>query len=67
MQAVADIQDFTKHHEEVFNSYRDQLDDYENRDRCQNIRIRGLPETNRTHDLLSTVYEFFLQIMEDSS
>lgn len=32
-QAVADVQDITNHHEEVLNSYRDQLDDYDNRDR----------------------------------
>lgn len=67
VQAVADIQDTAKYHEEALNFYRDQLDDYENRDRRQNIRIKGLPETIQSPDLLPTVQRSFRQIMGDSS
>lgn len=67
VQVVADIQDTVKYHEEVLNFYRDQLDDYENRDRRQNIRIKGLPETILSPDLLPTVQRLFRQIMGDSS
>lgn len=54
-QAVADIQDTVKYHEEVLNLYKDQLDDYENRDRRQNICIKGLPEAIQAYNLLPTV------------
>lgn len=46
VQAVEDVQDTIKNNEEVLNSYRDQLDDYENRDRWQNIHIKRLPKNN---------------------
>lgn len=55
VHAVADVQDAIKKHEDVLNSYRDQLDDYENRDRRQNIRIKGLPESIQTPELVSTI------------
>lgn len=45
----------------------DQLDDYENRDCHQNIRIRGLPEIYHTTDLLATVENLFNQIMEETT
>lgn len=67
VQAVADIQDTVKQHEEALNFYRDQLDDYENRDCRQNIPIKGLPETIRSPELLPTVQRLFRQIMGDSS
>lgn len=41
VQAAVDIQDTAKYHEEILNSHRDQLDDYENRDHRHNIRIKG--------------------------
>lgn len=66
MQVVEDIQDTTKYHAEVLNSYKDQLDDYENRDRRQNICIKGLPETIRASELLPTVQELFHKIMGNS-
>lgn len=46
VHVVVDVQDVIKKHEDVLNSYRDQLDDYENRERRQNIRIKGLPRIN---------------------
>lgn len=55
VQAVADIQDTAKYHEEVLNLYRDQLDDHENKDRRQNIHIKGLPEAIRMPELLTAV------------
>lgn len=39
LQVIADVQDTTKYHEEILNTYMNQLDDFENRDRRQNIRI----------------------------
>lgn len=45
------------------NTYRDQLDDFENRDRRQNIRIWNLPEKYKSDDLLVTVQKLFLKIM----
>lgn len=41
----------------------DQMDDHENRDRRQNICIRGLPEVKRAPDLLLTVIGLFCQIL----
>lgn len=43
-QAVGNFQDTVKHHKELLNFYRDQLDDFENRDHRENIRIQDLPE-----------------------
>lgn len=62
---MADVQDTIKNHEDVLNSnsYRDQLDDYENRDRRQNIHIKGLPETIRMLELAPAVQNVFGQIM----
>lgn len=65
VHAVADVQDAIKNHEDVLNSYRDQLNDYENRDRRQNIRIKGLPESIQTPELISTVQKIFCHILGD--
>lgn len=51
-QAVADTQEAVKNHEEKLNSLLDQMDNQENRDRRQNIRIRGLAEVKGAMDLL---------------
>lgn len=65
VHAVADVQDAIKNHEDVLNSYRDQLDDYENRDRRQNICIKGFHESIQTPELVSTVQKIFCQILGD--
>lgn len=66
VQAVADVQDTIKY-EEIMNNYRDQLDNFKNRDRRQNIRIRGLPEKYHSSDLPVVVQKFFCQIMGTSA
>lgn len=66
IQAVTEVQDSIKEHEDVLNLYKDQLDDYENRDRRQNIRIKGLSETIQTTDLTSVAQKVFCQIMGTS-
>lgn len=40
-----------------------QLDDYENRNRRSNIRIRGLPKTVRADDLMHTLQGVFRSIL----
>lgn len=67
VHAAADVQDTIKKNEEVLNSYRDQLDDYENRGRRQNIRIKGLPESIPASELVSTTQKIFIQIIEDQA
>lgn len=67
IHAVADVQDAIKNHEDVLNSYRDQLDDYENRGKRQNIRIKGLPESVQSPELIPTVQKLFCQILGDSA
>lgn len=67
IQTMEAIQDATRHYEEVLNSLLDQLYDYENRDRHQNIHIRNLPEATRAPDLLLTMQDLFLQIFWDSA
>lgn len=57
----------TKQHEDVLNPLLDQLDDYKNRDRCQNICIRCLPEATHAADLLPTVQGLFRQIPGDAA
>lgn len=59
MQTVTVLQETATHHEDVLNSLLDQLHDYENRDRRQNIHIHGLSKATRTPDLLPTVQGFF--------
>lgn len=61
---MADVQDNTKYQEEILKSYMDQLDDFENRDRRQNIRIRGLPETYTSN--LVTIQSLFHQILGET-
>lgn len=48
-QAMGEVQDIIKQQEDMLNTYRDQLDDIENRDRRQNIRIREPVEIDRVH------------------
>lgn len=62
-QAVADTQEAVKNHEEKLNSLLDQMDDQENRDRRQNIRIQGLAEVKGAMDLFQTVTGLFRQIL----
>lgn len=61
--AVVDVQDTIKYHEETLNTYRDHLDHFENRDRRQNIRTRGLPEKYHNSKLAEVVQKLFFQIM----
>lgn len=63
IHAVTNTQDTIKHQEELMNTYRDQLDDYENRDHRQNIKIRDLPERYHGKELLVSVQNLFQQIM----
>lgn len=67
VHVVADVQESIKKYEEVLNSYRDQLDEYENRDRRQNIRIKGLQESITTSELVPTAQKIFRQIMGDQA
>ena len=66
-QAVVDLQEITKKHEEVLNSMLDQMDNYENRERRQNIRIRGLPEIEQRNELQLLVIRLFRLIMGTSA
>lgn len=50
-----------------FNSLLDQLDDYENRNRRQNICICGLREATRAPDLLHTVQGLFCQLLGNAA
>ncbi|PIO27508.1 hypothetical protein AB205_0191200, partial [Aquarana catesbeiana] len=67
VQVVAYVQESMKKYEEILNSYRDQLDEYENRDRRQNIRIKGLKESITTIELAPTAQKIFGQIMGDQA
>lgn len=62
-QAVGEVHDIIKQQEDLMNTYRDQLDDFENRDCRQNIQIRDLPEKYNSNDLLVTIQKLFSQIM----
>lgn len=67
IQAMADVQDNIKCQEEAMNFYMDQLDDFENRERRQNICIHSLPEAYHTSNLIVTVQGLFQQILGGQS
>ncbi|XP_073462226.1 uncharacterized protein [Aquarana catesbeiana] len=62
-QEVVDVQESIRKYEEILNSYREQLDEYENRDRRQNIRIKGLKESITAKELAPTAQKIFGQIL----
>lgn len=66
-QAVVDVQDITKNHEEVLNSLLDQMDNHENRDCRQNIHIRDLPEIKQHTELFPKVISLFQSILGTSA
>lgn len=65
IQAVTETQESMKKYEETLNAYRDQLDEYENRDKRQNIRIKGLKESITATELAPVAQKMFGQILGD--
>lgn len=66
VQVVAEVQDTIENHEDALNTYINQLNDYKNRDRRQNIHINGLPEAIQTAKLISTVQKESIMKMAHS-
>lgn len=67
IQAVTETQESMKKYEETLNAYRDQLDEYENRDKRQNIRIKGLKESITATELAPVAQKMFGQILGDQA
>lgn len=62
-QVVANTQAMTTYYERVLNTLMDQMDDHENRECLQNIRIKGLPTTIQPSELPLTVIGLFCLIL----
>lgn len=66
-QAVDLLRDRAHRHDSMMESLLLQLDDYENRERRQNICIRGLPETTLNCNLIPTLQGPFTQVLADAA